>query len=71
MFLHITDIFLYILTECGLLKRGEINMLFSYHFPWWMEERRMKIVNRQGIPQTNNVMDTMGVYEFALGLFGL
>ena len=31
----------------------------------------MKIVNRQGIPQTNNVMDTMGVYEFALSLFGL
>ena len=71
MFLHIIDIFLYILTEWGLLKRGEINMLFSCHFPWWMEEGRMKIVNRQGKPQTNSVMDTMGVYEFALGLFGL
>ena len=42
-------------------------MLFSCHFPWWMEEGRIKIVNRQGIPQTNNVIDTMGVYEFALG----
>ena len=33
----------------------------------------MKIVNRQGIPQTNYVMNTMGVtvYKFALGLFGL
>ena len=33
----------------------------------------MKIVNGQGIPQTNHVMDTMGVtvYKFALGLFGL
>ena len=31
----------------------------------------MKIVNRQGIPQTNSVIDTMGVYEFTLGLFGL
>ena len=33
----------------------------------------MKIVNRQRIPQTNHVMDTMGVtvYKFALGLFGL
>ena len=33
----------------------------------------MKIVNRQGISQTNHGMDTMGVtvYKFALGLFGL
>ena len=31
----------------------------------------MKIVNRQEIPQTNNMMDSMDVYEFALGLFGL
>ena len=48
-------------------------MIFSCHFPWWREEGRMKIVNGQGIPQTNHVMDTMGVtvYKFALGLFGL
>ena len=26
----------------------------------------MKIVNRQGMPQVNNVMDTMSVYEFTL-----
>ena len=31
----------------------------------------MKIVNRQGVPQTNHVMDTVGVYKFDLGLFGL
>ena len=33
----------------------------------------MKIVNRQGIPQTNHVMDNMGVtvYKFARDLFGL
>ena len=31
----------------------------------------MKIVNKQGIPQANHVMDTMGLYAFALGLFGL
>ena len=33
----------------------------------------MKIGNRRGIPQTNHVMDTVGVtvYKFALGLFGL
>ena len=33
----------------------------------------MKIVNRQGIPQTNHVMDTMGVtvYKLTLGLFDL
>ena len=39
-----------------------------------MEEKgRTKIVNRQGLPQTNHVIDTMGVtvYKFALGLFGL
>ena len=48
-------------------------MLFSCHFPWWREDGRMKIVNKQGIPQMNHVMDTMGftVYKFALGLFGL
>ena len=48
-------------------------MIFFCHFPWWREEGRMKIVNRQRIPQTNYVMDTMGVtvYKFALGLFGL
>ena len=48
-------------------------MTISCHFPWWREEGRMKIVNRQGIPQTNHMMDTMGVtvYKFALGLFGL
>ena len=31
----------------------------------------MKIVNRQEIPQTNNMMDSMDVYKFSLGLFGL
>ena len=33
----------------------------------------MKIVNRQGIPLTNHVMDTVGVtvYRCALDLFGL
>ena len=46
-------------------------MLLSCHFPWWREEGRMKIVNRQDIPETNNMMDSMDVYEFALGLFGL
>ena len=48
-------------------------MIFSCHFPWWREDGRMKIVNRQGIPQTSHVMDTMGVsvYKFALGLFCL
>ena len=48
-------------------------MTFSCHFPRWREEGRMKIVNRQGIPQTNHMMDTMGVTvcKFALGLFGL
>ena len=48
-------------------------MIFSCHFPWWREEGRMKIVNRQGIPQTNHLMDAMGVnvYKFVLGLFGL
>ena len=48
-------------------------MIFSCHFPWWREDGRMKIVNKQGIPQTNLVMDTTGVtvYKFALGLFGL
>ena len=48
-------------------------MIFSCHFPWWREEGRMKIVNRQGITQTNHVMDTTGVamYKFALGLSGL
>ena len=47
-------------------------MIFSCHFPWWREDGRMKIVNKQGIPQTNHVMDTVGVtvYKFALGLFG-
>ena len=48
-------------------------MIRSFHFPWWREEGRMKIVNRQGILQTNHVMDTMEVtvYKFSLGLFGL
>ena len=48
-------------------------MIFSCHFPWWREEGRMKIVNRQGMPQTNHVMDTIGVtvYKIALGLFGM
>ena len=48
-------------------------MIFSCHFPWWREDGRIKIVNRQGIPQTNRVMDTVDVtvYKFALGLFGL
>ena len=48
-------------------------MIFSCHFPWWREEGRMKIVNRQGIPQANHLMDAMGVnvYKFVLGLFGL
>ena len=30
-----------------------------------------KIVNRQRKPQTNNMMDTVGVYKFDLGLSGL
>ena len=48
-------------------------MIFSYHFSRWREEGRMKIVNMQGIPQTNHVMDTIGVtvYKFTLGLFSL
>ena len=50
-------------------------MIFSCHFPWRREDGRMKIVNRPEIhvPQTNHVMDNMGVtvYKFALGLFGL
>ena len=47
--------------------------MFSCHFPWSSEEGRIKIVNRQGIPQTNHVMDTMGVtvYKLTLGLFDL
>ena len=50
----------------GVYLRGEIgDIILSF------SEDTMKIVNRKGIPQTNNVMDTMGVYEFALGLFGL
>ena len=50
-------------------------MIFSCHFPWRREDGRMKIVNRPEIhvPQTNHVMDNMGVtvYKFALGLFAL
>ena len=50
-------------------------MIFSCHFTWRREDGRMKIVNRPEIhvPQTNHVMDNMGVtvYKFALGLFGL
>ena len=48
-------------------------MIFYCHLPWLREDGRMKIVNKQGIPQTNHVMDTMGVtmYKFALGLFCL
>ena len=50
-------------------------MIFSCHFPWRREDGRLKIVNRPEIhvPQTNHVMDDMGVivYKFALGLFGL
>ena len=71
MYLHLIDIFPVLIGD--LLWRGEIDMIFSCHFPCWREEGRMKILNRQGIPQTNHVMDTIGVtvYKFALGLFGL
>ena len=69
MYLHLIDIFPVLIGD--LLWRGEIDMIFSCHFPCWREEGRMKILNRQGIPQTNHVMDTIGVtvYKFALGLF--
>ena len=35
-------------------------MIFSCHFPWWREEGR--------IPQTNHVMDTMGVMSLCISL---
>ena len=35
-------------------------MIFSFHFPWWRKEGR--------IPQTNHVMDTMGVMSQCIGL---
>ena len=35
-------------------------MIFSFHFPWWREEGR--------IPQTNHVMDTMGVMSLCISL---
>ena len=43
-------------------------MIFSCHFPWWREEGRMKIVNRQGIPQKYHVMDTVGVMSLCISL---
>ena len=50
-------------------------MISSCNFLWRREDGRMKIVNRPEIhvPQTNHVMDNMGVtvYKFALCLFGL
>ena len=35
-------------------------MIFSFHFLWWREEGR--------IPQTNHVMDTMGVMLLCISL---
>ena len=35
-------------------------MIFSFHFPWWREEDR--------IPQTNHVMDNMGVVSLCISL---
>ena len=36
MYLHLIDIFPVLIGD--LLWRGEINMIFSFHFPWWREE---------------------------------